>query len=247
MSETSLRSSNIFQKPCLRWQWTRLSRAGTNYKRALLILNTQNKKNWKVTSYERPSAAVPKNKFCQRHVVLGGASRHQTSFWSLHGLHRSLSSSVLCRPKSLHYPFMVCSSFPGLLVGYINPRFGSLLLPRHLIEERAFTKACLQRVYVCARLSPRDMSFKTDHRYTHNLSVLFESIKFDCQYGYGQRGQKNRIEGYMEILPRKIKRPIFTAHGIWNNSLVRLIHPYENQKQEVYGKEFLMLLLYTYF
>jgi len=143
---------------------------------------------------------------------------------------------------------MACSPFPGLLVGYINPRFASLLLPQYLTEIETFTeKTTRSRCDVCARIFPLDISLKTDHRYTHDLSVLFESTKIDFHYGHGQRGQKNRIEGYMEILPRKIKRPIFTAHGIWNNSLVRLIHPYENQKQEVYGKEFLMLLLYTYF
>jgi len=41
MSETSLRSSNIFQKSYYADSWTRLLRAGTNYRRALLILNSK--------------------------------------------------------------------------------------------------------------------------------------------------------------------------------------------------------------
>ena len=89
------------------------------------------------------------------------------------------------------------------------------------------------------------MSFKTDHRYTHDLSVLFESAKIDCHYGYGQRGRKNRIEGNMKIPPRTIKRHMFTLHGVWSASLVRLVRTPKTSIRNTHGEDSSTLLLRT--
>ena len=86
MSETSLRSSNIFQKSYHADSWTRLLCASTNYRRALLILNHKST-NTKSHVLWSTFGCCSQKKFRQRHVVLGGALRHQTSFRSLHGLH----------------------------------------------------------------------------------------------------------------------------------------------------------------
>jgi len=53
--------------------------------------------------------------------MVGGTLRHQTDFWSLHGLHQNLKKKGLYlqnTPQSIPMAFL---SFPSLSAGYINP------------------------------------------------------------------------------------------------------------------------------